>query len=238
MRDLLEDWKSAGELRNEEMVIITKSGEKRTVLVSAGAVRDTDGKILPFHLRADRHRRAEADPRGRLRESEERLRLAARAGRMYAFEWDPVTDEVVRSQECASVLGLPEEPQWITAREFFPKLHPDDRPAFLRLIDGLNPENNSYRTTYRLCRPGQQPIWLEENGHAFFDEHGKMLRLVGMVANINARKAGRGGIRRRARSSSRQIVLGSPVAMVVTRGPEHKGELVNDKFTALFGYTH
>ena len=29
-----------------------------------------------------------------LRESEERLRLAAEVGRMYAWEWDPATDSV------------------------------------------------------------------------------------------------------------------------------------------------
>ena len=109
MRDLLEEWKATGELRNEEMVIVTKSGEKRTVLVSRGRGQGYGWEAPAFHLRADRHYRAEAD-RGRLRESEERLRLAARAGRMYAFEWNPATDEVFRSQECASVLGLAEEP--------------------------------------------------------------------------------------------------------------------------------
>ncbi len=36
---------------------------------------------------------------------------------------------------------------------------------------------------------------------------------------------------------SRELVLRSPVAMAVTRGPEHKNQLVNHKFTELFGYT-
>jgi len=36
---------------------------------------------------------------------------------------------------------------------------------------------------------------------------------------------------------SRQIVLKSPIAMVVTHGSEQKNELMNDKFTALFGYS-
>src|SRR5260221_906325 len=41
-----------------------------------------------------------------LRESEERCRLAMEAGRMFAFEWNPVTDEVRRSADCADILGL------------------------------------------------------------------------------------------------------------------------------------
>src|SRR5215469_16821237 len=44
-----------------------------------------------------------------LRESELRLRLAAQAGKMYAYEWDVASDSVIRSGKVASVLGLPSE---------------------------------------------------------------------------------------------------------------------------------
>ena len=40
-----------------------------------------------------------------LRESEERLRLAIQAGKMYAYEWDVASDTVVRSAECVDLLG-------------------------------------------------------------------------------------------------------------------------------------
>ncbi len=43
--------------------------------------------------------------------------------------------------------------------------------------------------------------------------------------------------RRRSEKYSRELVLRSPVAMAVTRRPGHKNELVNRKFTELFGYT-
>jgi PAS domain S-box-containing protein len=43
--------------------------------------------------------------------------------------------------------------------------------------------------------------------------------------------------RRRSEKYSRELVIRSPVAMVVSRGPKHKNELVNHKFTELFGYT-
>jgi len=44
--NLLEKWNATGTLHNEEMVILTKEGKKRIVLLNAGAVRDADGKIL------------------------------------------------------------------------------------------------------------------------------------------------------------------------------------------------
>ncbi len=46
MRDLFSRWKEKGQLINEEMTIITKSGERRTVLLNVGSVRGKDGTML------------------------------------------------------------------------------------------------------------------------------------------------------------------------------------------------
>ena len=40
------EWAQTGSIHNEEMVLLTKEGKKRTVLLNAGAVRDAEGKIL------------------------------------------------------------------------------------------------------------------------------------------------------------------------------------------------
>ena len=46
LADLFEKWKRVGTLDNEEMVIITKQGQKRTVLLNVGTVKDAQGNIL------------------------------------------------------------------------------------------------------------------------------------------------------------------------------------------------
>ncbi|MBE3095483.1 MAG: PAS domain S-box protein, partial [Actinobacteria bacterium] len=46
MKTTLSKWKETGEIDNEEMVIVTKQGEKRIVLLSASSVRGADGAIL------------------------------------------------------------------------------------------------------------------------------------------------------------------------------------------------
>jgi len=43
---LLEEWNRTGILHNEEMVILTREGKRRIVLLNAGAVRDANGTIL------------------------------------------------------------------------------------------------------------------------------------------------------------------------------------------------
>ncbi|UCF13720.1 MAG: PAS domain S-box protein [Thermoplasmatales archaeon] len=45
MQQIFEKWKKIGHIRNKEIVIMTKKGGRRTVLLSAGAVRDSNGKI-------------------------------------------------------------------------------------------------------------------------------------------------------------------------------------------------
>jgi PAS domain S-box-containing protein len=42
---------------------------------------------------------------------------------------------------------------------------------------------------------------------------------------------------RRSEEFIRQVIANSPLAMVVSRGPQESVELVNEKFTSLFGYT-
>lgn len=46
MKQLFYRWKEEGQLRNEEVVIITKDGEKRVVLLNAGSVNGKDGEVL------------------------------------------------------------------------------------------------------------------------------------------------------------------------------------------------
>jgi PAS domain S-box-containing protein len=46
--DLLKKWRATGSLQNEEIAILTKSGERRTVLLTAGSILDTNGKPLYF----------------------------------------------------------------------------------------------------------------------------------------------------------------------------------------------
>jgi PAS domain S-box-containing protein len=123
-----------------------------------------------------------------LRESEERLRLAVKAGRMYAFEWDPATDVIVRTGQCKDILDWMDDPTRDTGCQFVARVHPDDREAYAGPVPEPTPENPVYQTSYRVLRPDGSVIWLEANGRVFFDCQGRRLRVIGMVADITARK--------------------------------------------------
>jgi PAS domain S-box-containing protein len=123
-----------------------------------------------------------------LRKSEERFRLAAQAGKMYAYEWDVANDVVMRSEESVSVLGFSDPTKQLTRRQLLATVHPDDRALFIGSVDQLTPENPTIQVSYRVLRPDGSVVWLEKSVRAFFDEQGKMLRTIGMVADITERK--------------------------------------------------
>jgi len=120
--------------------------------------------------------------------SEQRWRLAAQAGKMYAYEWDVATDVVLRSGEVASVLGPEKEGSRLTRQQLLTRVHPDDRALFIASAAERTPENPDTQISYRLLRPDGSVIWLEKIAHAFFDRDGRMVRMVGMITDVTQRK--------------------------------------------------
>jgi PAS domain-containing protein len=113
----------------------------------------------------------------KLRETEERLCLAVRAGRMYAFEWDMASDVIVRTGQCGDILNWMDDPTRDMGQQFVARIHPDDRETYLSPKTRLTRENPNYRIDYRLLHPNGNVIWLEANGRVFFDGQGRRLRL-------------------------------------------------------------
>jgi PAS domain S-box-containing protein len=86
MKDLFARWKEKGEIRNEEMVVLTKKGEKRTVLLNVGAVRDKDGAIIhSASIQTDITERKQAETEvNRAREQLLHVERSARMGELTA----------------------------------------------------------------------------------------------------------------------------------------------------------
>jgi PAS domain S-box-containing protein len=114
--------------------------------------------------------------------------LAARAGKMFAYEWDATTDKIVRSGDCADILGIDNSGHAGTGQQILAKIHPEDRAKLLAADAALSPEKPNLQISHRMLRPDGSTIWVERTGRAHFDEQGRLQRIVGMVADITERK--------------------------------------------------
>ncbi len=108
-------------------------------------------------------------------------------GRMYAFEWNPANDTVVRTGD-AELLGELWGSSHDTGDHFLTRVHPDDREAFHSIACGVTAQRPSYELSYRYIHDNGSVIWLHERGSAFFDSENKLLRVIGVTADITKGK--------------------------------------------------
>jgi len=164
-----------------EFICVSRDG--RQVPIEWTNLRLTDDTMIGIGLDVSERKASERA----LQQSEERLRAAMSAGRVFTFEWDPASDAVIRSETSASVLGLdPAACERGRAEEHFGRVAADDRQAFRDRIHGLRPEQPEYEIVYRYARPDGKTIWLEESGRAEFDGAGRMTRLMGIATDATA----------------------------------------------------
>src|ERR1700746_2706343 len=102
---ILETLKSGDRIEHFETVRVTKTGKRINVSLTISPIKDSTGRTVGISgIARDITERKVAEEA--LKKSEKRFRLAAQAGKMYAYEWDVATDIVVRSEEYMNVLGF------------------------------------------------------------------------------------------------------------------------------------
>ena len=122
-----------------------------------------------------------------LTESEARLQEALTAGGVAAFDWEVSSDQSLRSENAAAILGF-DPKQNFGGAEFFARVHPNERARFLALVRGLRPENPSFDASFRFIRPDGREIWLEQTAKGEFNAAGRLTRLKGLTLDITERK--------------------------------------------------
>jgi PAS domain S-box-containing protein len=192
--DSQDDWALFQQLRagiidqySLEKRYVRKDGVPLWGRLHVSLLKDIDGAsplVFAFLENITERRRTE----DALRESEQRFRLAAYAGKMFSYEWDAATDVMVRSGEYAERLCTDKEADLTTGQQTLAKVHPDDREKVFAADAGLSVEKPDLRVSHRMARSDGSVIWVERTGRAHFNEQGQMLRIVGMVADITESK--------------------------------------------------
>ncbi len=171
-----------------------------------------------------------------LRDNEERMRLALGVSHTFAFEWDPASDRVLRTATCCDIVGLPAESACFdTGRDFFQRVHPEDRAKFTEQLANLHPAADSYRCEYRLLHSDGREVHLLESARAFFDAEGHLLRLVGATTDITERKTMEQALR--DNEERYRLIVENTSEGIWLEDTDGRTTFVNPAMARILGYT-
>jgi len=132
---------------------------------------------------------AEAAER-KIREGEERFRMAVESTKLGTWEYYPLTGELTWSKECKKIYDVPENLE--VDMDFFSKhIYPEDIDfAQSEITKAMDPSSNgNYDIQYRILRySDQQPRWVRAQGKVYFNNKDQAERFIGTVLDITEEK--------------------------------------------------
>jgi len=122
-----------------------------------------------------------------LRQSEERLRLAAEGSELGLWEWDEETQEVTWDGRTREMFGAPADGK-ISLDMFYRALHPNDLERVKTSWRKALEEGLPYQIEFRARRSDGSVRWIHSRGSGYYDAAGKPVRMVGVLFDVTERK--------------------------------------------------
>lgn len=122
-----------------------------------------------------------------LRESEQRMHLAAGAANLGLWVWDVRQDDIWATEECRALLGFTPDER-VPFAAFAARVHPDDRACVEQSVQRALEKHAAYEAVYRVCLPGGGIRWIGARGVAAGAGTGQATRLLGVCIDITERK--------------------------------------------------
>jgi diguanylate cyclase (GGDEF)-like protein len=106
----------------------------------------------------------------------------------HAYIWNLASDALHWHGAAPTDLGVSDPTALASGRALAERIHPEDREARTRRLDGHVVRGESLECEYRLVGDNGEVIWVQDRGTAEFDLQGRLKRLVGVVRRITDRK--------------------------------------------------
>jgi PAS domain S-box-containing protein len=120
--------------------------------------------------------------------SEEWLRLAMDSAMLGPWDWDLATGNMSWSPVHNSLLGLPAEQRHGNYEQFLDRIFPEDRDRVSIALRAALDDKLPFVCQFRAFDEAGGYRWIHAHGKAFYDSEGNPVRLVGVIADVSARK--------------------------------------------------
>ncbi|HTL72746.1 MAG TPA: ATP-binding protein [bacterium] len=123
----------------------------------------------------------------KLRESERRSDLAARAAALGFWTWDMARDEIWASANARTIFGLSADEK-LNLLRFLDLVHPEHREAVRNTIEKALAGNGDYQAEYQVELPDGRTRWIAAHGRTEFTADHKPEFMSGAVVDITDRR--------------------------------------------------
>jgi PAS domain S-box-containing protein len=155
----------------------------RLILTTAAVVSLQSLLIAGLILQRTRRKRAEES----LRESEERMNLAAEAANLGMWVWDVARDKIWMTEKGRALLGIGPAASLDDAA-MIARVHPEDRAARAAALKRALETQGEYAMEYRVLLPDGTLRWIGARGHCIHIREPKGIRLLGVSMDVTAQK--------------------------------------------------
>ena len=163
-----------------------------------------------------------------LRDSQQRLTMAAAAGALGVWDWNFVTNELFVDRKLKSLLGFDDAEISTRPDDWGSRVHPEDLSSAAALVQAcIAGQSDVYELEHRMLHKDGSVKWFLSRGSVVRGADGVLHRLVGTKVDITERK--------RAAELFRLAIEAAPAGMITV---DSGGTivLVNAQVEKLFGY--
>ena len=122
-----------------------------------------------------------------LRETQQRIELAASAAELGMWMWDIVRNEIWITDKGRALFGFAPSEK-LDFDRFQGQVHPQDRESVLRAVENSLRTGAEYSSEFRIILPDGQLRWIACRGHVEFNGDGRPVRMRGASLDITKRK--------------------------------------------------
>jgi len=232
-----------------ELCGVSKDGHEFPVDINLVSIETEEGKLIFSVVRdISEHKRVENE----LNHTKERYDFATAVGKVGIWDWNPVTGELLWSDEAFRLLELAPGSVTPSFEMYQGFAHPEDRASLQSAVQTALQGDGVLDFDCRLVLGSGKELSCTSKGKVEFDEAGQAIRMLGTMQDITERKQIELALRdanATAESSLLQLsestqslrvfsraIEQSPVANIIT---DARGAIqyVNPKFQELTGYT-
>ncbi len=193
-KEILDEFLKKGYWKGESLQK-RKDGKLISIYSSVNCIKDNDGNFLGA-VAVNRDITERQKILGDLEKSEERYKLAQRAGEIGSWDWNVVTGELAWSDQIEPMFGFKKGKFGKSYEAFLDCIHPDDRQYVLDSVNACLKKDKEYDIEHRIVWPDSSIHWVRETGDVIRDKDGKAVRMVGIVQETTDRKKNEEKIKR------------------------------------------